>query len=286
MQKFVLLVLLVLMLVPAATAQASPVLSSPAIAETAVEDVCTQRLAATAPPVGIGSCPGVRPGASVRIGPEGNASYCTMNFLFDGRTPSGAKVRYIGTAGHCILAEGPLGQEGSGERRWSGTGPIAYNANGNRIGRVAYAVLKGEYDFALIKLDSGVKASPRMCTFGGPTGMRADRPSSPVRLQYHGQGIAVDMTVPGRTAVAAGMPNPLHVWALGAAAPGDSGAAVTSSDGRAVGVLLAVGIAIGPTWTNGSSDSGTVNVGRLAPYVARAEKFVGVDLTLRRAAVL
>ena len=295
MRTFVLVVLVVLMIAPAAVAQGSPALANPAeaLAEqagatAAVEpEGCRQRVAASAPPVGVGSCRGVRPGALIQVGTGDDASLCTMNFAFTGRTATGAKVRYIGTAGHCVLGEGVLGQGGSGEKRWAaGSGPVAFRSDGKRIGRVAYAVLKGEYDFALVRIDAGVPVSPRMCTFGGPTGMRSDRPSAPVRLQYHGQGLALGDTVPGRTAVALGMRDPLHVWAFGAAISGDSGAAVTSSDGRAVGVLLAVGAAVGPTWTNGSSDSGTVNIGRIGPYVARAERYTNVNLTLRRAAVL
>ena len=56
---------------------------------------------AAAPPVGTGPCPGVRPGAIV----NSDTGQCTFNFLFQGSDGR----RYIGTAGHCILGESPIG---------------------------------------------------------------------------------------------------------------------------------------------------------------------------------
>src|SRR5918999_4910623 len=62
-------------------------------------------------PVGVGTCPGVRPGGDLRS----DIGQCTLNFLFV--TPEGE--RYIGTAGHCILGEGGgVAGEGAGEKTW------------------------------------------------------------------------------------------------------------------------------------------------------------------------
>src|SRR4051812_47051786 len=92
-----------------------------------------------AAPVGTGTCPGVRPGAIV----NSDVGQCTLNFLFTGSDGQ----RYIGTAGHCILGESPVGGD-VGEQSWAaGTGPVATDADGNRIGEFAYAILQDPKDF-------------------------------------------------------------------------------------------------------------------------------------------
>lgn len=87
-----------------------------------------------AAPVGTTPCPGVRPGAIV----TSDVGQCSFNFLFQGSDG----VRYIGTAGHCILGESPLGGD-VGEEAWApGDGPEARDAAGARIGEFAYAILQ------------------------------------------------------------------------------------------------------------------------------------------------
>jgi hypothetical protein len=54
-----------------------------------------------AAPVGTTACPGVRPGAIV----NSDVGQCTFNAAFSG---SDGRL-YIGTAGHCILGESPIG---------------------------------------------------------------------------------------------------------------------------------------------------------------------------------
>jgi hypothetical protein len=232
---------------------------------------------AAAPPVGTGPCPGVRPGAIV----NSDVGQCTFNFLFQGSDGR----RYIGTAGHCILGESPIGGD-VGEESWApGTGPEARDANDQRIGEFAYAILQDPKDFALIRLDAGVAASPQMCHFGGPTGVNADMPSSPVVLEHYGNGIAIGSVVPARTALAIGMPDPDHVFAQGVIAPGDSGSGIISDDGRAVGVIVTVGLHSSSIGTGGV-DAGVMGITRLAPQVARAQQALGLSLTLQTAATL
>lgn len=230
----------------------------------------------TATPVGTGTCPGVRPGAIVRS----DTGQCTFNFVFSGSDGR----RYIGTAGHCILGESPVGGD-VGERVWaSGTGPAARDADNNRIGEFAYAILQDPKDFALIRLDAPVPVSAGMCHFGGPTGSNDDRPglTQPVSLNYFGDGVAVGTLLPARSALALGMPDPDHVFAQGIAVPGDSGSGVISSDGRAVGVLVTVGVHSGSIGTAGL-DAGSVGITRLSPQVGRAQQVLGVNLILQRA---
>jgi hypothetical protein len=220
----------------------------------------------TATPVAVlGSCPGVRPGAIV----ESDAGQCTFNFVYagtDGQT-------YMGTAGHCILGD-------DGETSWApGSGPEARDGAGNRIGEFAYAVLEDPKDFSLIRVDAGVPVDPQMCHFGGPTGVNSDMPSGPVVLQHFGNGIGLGLVVPGRSAVALGMPDPDHVFAEGVVVPGDSGSGITSSDGRAVGVIVTTGIHIAGLGTSGI-DAGLMGVTRLAPQLARATQVTGVGYSI------
>jgi hypothetical protein len=192
--------------------------------------------------------------------------------------------RYIGTAGHCILGDSPFGGD-VGEESWApGSGPVARDANGDRIGEFAYAILQDPKDFALIRLDPGVNASPEMCHFGGPTGTNDDRPASPVVLNHFGNGVGVGDVVPARSALAIGMPDPDHVYAQGAVVPGDSGSGTISSDGRAVGVIVTTGIHADSIGTNGV-DAGTVGITRVSPQVQRAEQVLGTDLTIQTAAL-
>jgi hypothetical protein len=230
-----------------------------------------------AAPFGVGACPGVRPGAIV----NSDTGQCTFNFLFagsDGRT-------YIGTAGHCILGESPIGGD-VGEEEWApGDGPEARDANDARIGEFAYAILQDPKDFALIRVDPGVPASAQMCHFGGPAGTNSDLTADPVVIHHYGNGIAIGTVLPARTGVALGMPDPDHVYAQHVALPGDSGSGVIGDDGRAVGVLVTVGIHGGSIGTGGV-DAGIVGITRLAPQVTRASSVLRVGLALATAPTL
>jgi hypothetical protein len=235
------------------------------------------RAAGGTAPVGSGTCPGVRPGGRVVTEIGG----CTFNFLF--RAPDG--TRYMGTAGHCI----GLGPVWPREKVWpQGSGPVAQDADRKRIGEFAYAVLQDPKDFALIRLDPGVVASPEMCSFGGPHGLYTSDTADPVMLQYYGNGVAIGSVLPARSAVALGTPHPDHVYAAGLALPGDSGSGVMTADGQAVGVLVTtglhgVGFKPGPYTTPAPNEEGyfgTMGITRLGPQLARASEKLGVPLEL------
>ena len=223
-----------------------------------------------APPVGVGPfCGGVRPGAVV----NSDAGQCSFNFMWK----DSAGNRYMGTAGHCIVSEGQ-------ERTWTfGSGPVARNISNQRIGEFVYAILIDPKDFALIRLDPSVTASPQMCHFGGPTGQNDDLTQGPVVIHHYGQGLGVSAAVPGRSAVATSMLNPDHVYADGAVIFGDSGSGAISSDGRALGVVVTTGLHFGSTFR----DTGTMGMTRLKPQVERAQQALGINpLTLQTAALL
>jgi hypothetical protein len=228
-----------------------------------------------AAPVGIGACPGVRPGAIV----NSDVGQCTFNFLFE----DDDGFEYIGTAGHCILGTSP--PPDSRERTWGpGDGPVARNAAGARIGEFAYAILQDPKDFALIALDDGVATTPQMCHFGGPTGVNEDTPPplvNPVVLHYNGNGLVLGSALPARSCLAFGMPDRNHVFCDGLATPGDSGSGVISADGLAVGVLVTLGVHL-----SDGLHLGTIGITRLAPQVERAEEVLGIDLTLQTADLL
>lgn len=242
----------------------------------------------TATPVGTGACPGVRPGALV----ESDAGTCTMNYVFSGSDG----FTYVGTAGHCII-EAPSTGGDFPEQRWgAGAGPEARDGDGNRIGEFAYAILRDseEADFALIRLDPGVASNPQMCHFGGPTRLNDDNPglNQPTVLNHYGNGLLVGNlivanvpTLPARSAVALGMPSDAHVYAEGLVVPGDSGSAINSSDGGAVGVIVTTGVHSSSIGTSGV-DAGTVGIVRLRPMVERAQSFTGVSYTLQTAGLL
>jgi hypothetical protein len=223
-----------------------------------------------APPVGVGPfCSGVRPGATVLS----SRGQCSFNFMW--KDPSGN--RYMGTAGHCIVAEGE-------QRTWSyGSGPVAENGQGVRVGEFVYGVLQDPKDFALIRLDSGAAASPQMCHFGGPTGQNDELTLGPVTINHYGQGLGVGLTIPGRSAVATSMLDPDHVYADGAVIFGDSGSGAISSDGRALGVVVTTGLHLGTTFR----DTGTMGITRLKPQVLAAQQALGISsLTLQTASLL
>lgn len=234
-----------------------------------------------AAPVGTGTCPGVRPGAVI----NSTVGQCTENFLFQGSDG----FRYIGTAGHCIIAAPSTGGDFP-ERKWApGTGPVAKDSAGRRIGEWAYAVLRDseEADFSLVRLDPGVQASAQMCHFGGPTSVNTSNPGPlpPTQLQLFGNGIGVGSVLPARSALALGMPSNSHVYAEGVVVPGDSGSGIESADGRALGVIVTTGVHSGGIGTGGV-DAGLVGVLRLNPLVNRAAGFTGVGYSLQTAATL
>lgn len=245
--------LAVVAILPTQAAAASP--------EHLIADAATCRAIAarTASPVGFGGCSGVRPGAFF-TSPIGG---CSFNFLFKGSDG----YRYMGTAGHCLVADGV-------EAKWGpGKGPVI-EAGGQTIGRAAYGVLKDERDFGLIRLNSGVKASAQMCHFGGPTGMDTTHSASPVLIEHYGNGLAVSSVVPGRTSIALNTLDANEVMAIGAAAFGDSGSGATRG-GKALGVLVAIGATTSP--------AGDIFITRLDAGVARAQQILRTKLTLQTA---
>lgn len=228
-------------------------------------------------------CEGVRPGTEIHI-PKGDdtTGLCTLNFFFWGRDAKKHTHAYMGTAGHCLLAETNVDRE-KGEHHWApGKGPVVTDRKGKRIGEFAYAILSGKKDFALVRIDYGVRVSPQMCWFGGPTGVNDDITGATVNVHHYGHGLAVGDVAPARTSVAYGMRDKDEVDAVGVVIPGDSGGPAISSDGRAVGVVVSIGASFSANPLGG----GTVGITRLTPQLLRAEKVLKQRIRLVTAPLL
>jgi hypothetical protein len=197
---------------------------------------------------------------------------CTLNFLWrgtDGRD-------YIGTAGHCLLEGTNRTQAVFGP----GEGPPARDAAGHRIGEFAYAVLDEVGDFALIRLDPDVDASPEICRFGGPTGLDVGPIAALTPLHHVGRGTLTGGLVPARTQLTVEGGDIRVVTGVGVASAGDSGSPLVDLDGRAVGVVVATGpsLPLAPTGL-------LVFSMRIAPEMGRAAKAMGVAFDLVTAAL-
>jgi hypothetical protein len=233
-------------------------------------------LLSTVAPVGTASCGGVRPGAAYSAS---NGNGCSMNFVFLG----GDHRYYVGTAGHCLWAQSNFDGPVNKEESWTpGHGVSVSDGNGSKVGQFAYGVWNSNRDFALIRLDPGVRPSPAMCYFGGPTGLYTDHSSSTVFLKQFGAGLLFGDTIPARTEVAQNTTSPYFVYAYGASAPGDSGSGVMTADGRAIGTLVELisGFDVG----GGSALVGTwIGITRLDTSVVRAEQTLHTTLKLQTA---
>ncbi len=211
--------------------------------------------------LGLGSCPGVRPGARVQTD---NGS-CTLNFLFRGSDGE----RYMGTAGHCILSTLPISQNIGEQSFAAGEGPEARDGDGNRIGEFTYAIQDNARDFGLVRLDDNVVASPQVAQFGGPTGVNDELTTGPTTLSLFGNPLGIGGPLAsGRTLLApGGLPDPDTVGAIGVALPGDSGGPVLDEQGRAVEVLVSVELGLSTI-----SSPGPIGITRLTRQVDQAER--------------
>jgi hypothetical protein len=230
----------------------------------------------TASPFGIDACPGVRPGALVEIPNSGDGDIlCTMGFVFT----DALRRNYISTAGHCVLGAGIAGTGGLNiQRTWApGAGPVALDSDGNKIGNYVFGIERGDYDFGLIQLT--VTPNPRVCHFGGPTGVNTSTARSPVKLELYGNAIIAGTFTPARSGETLGMPQKNWVAAMLPSFEGDSGGPVLSSDGRAVGYVVAFGVGY-DLQKFVSPHAGWAIVDRLAPNVGIADAALRTRLLL------
>lgn len=213
-------------------------------------------------PIDTDWCDGaVRPGVQISTSIGG----CTANFLWNG---SNGK-RYLGTAGHCLLAA-------DGETTTFSSPVVQAYVNGwRRIGVARYAILNADRDFALIELDAGVTAYPDMAHFGGPTDTYTGTSLTPLVVHHYGWGLGISELFPARTSLALNTIPVNRVGAVGIATFGDSGGPAITGDGKALGVVVTLG--------HISASPGGVGISRLDFQVPRAAAALGTTLTLQTA---
>lgn len=245
----------------------------------------TRTWAAT--PVG-SSGAAVQPGGEV-VFPEYT---CVLNFLFAGSDGQ----RYFGSAGDCVLPvpEGLPNDEPTGadrERTWPpGTGPVARSRSSDaRIGEVAYAIDNERGSFALVRLDAGVAADPRMAHFGGPTGHNDERGSGPAPIHCVGtantgvDAVPADVPVPNaRSGFVAGLSHPDRGFAFFPVVLGDAGGPCITADGGAVGLIVGTGLHVEPAGDDAATpiEAGNASIQRLGPLLSRASEQTGVRFEL------
>jgi hypothetical protein len=211
---------------------------------------------------------GIRPGAWLQIG----LANCTASFVV--RDPAGAL--YITTAGHCT--------SGPGQRASIKDGTLVGALNGIReFGTVAANWPLG-FDAALIRIDPAEYANvnPTMTGWGGPTGMLTGTPSDPLVVRHYGWGWVTwyDFASRCRSGVADIASWDSNTWwYVSVGGGGDSGSAVMTADGLAMGILDWGGFAI-PTVVTGAFVSLEEGGVRLDKTLAAFKVTTGLDLTL------
>lgn len=187
----------------------------------------------------------VRPGTVI----ESESGSCTSNFLF--RSPDNVTL-YLGLAAHCvdgIEINGTVDIEGASEAgRLAYSSWVALNATG--CAAVSSAPPDCEQDFALIALDSAdrPKVHPAVLYFGGPVAVKDSKQlSAGDRVLTYGRSPlrgGVEPSNPREGVVTMEQSGPKFLIATATpGVPGDSGSAVMTKRGEAVGVLVDVQVA-------------------------------------------
>ena len=146
------------------------------------------------------------------------------------------------------------------------SGPPVKNLDGRRVGAIVYAVNKNDVDFALVRIDKGVKLDPSLPVYGGPVKNGA-APAIPTEAYIYSNAM-VPLTANARSGVLHGGPDFPMVLTdrFGAVNHGTS-------------VMLPNGSAMG--YFNGHlSIGGGYEVKPLGPALYRASRRTGLKLPL------
>lgn len=239
-------------------------------------------------------CPRAQPGADITAADD-KQELCVLGYLFrgsDGHT-------YGMTSQECAAAKKPTAEVGPlwvvdgrndfvGERRWApGKGRVALvRPDFRRIGTYVYqwvASADTTVGIALVRLDRGVPYDATVCTMQGPGRVDDSTTATPQTVRFPSKAVVAPMYDPRNPANVV-VSGPSEAFALeGFADPevvsttmGGNGAfkglPVVSSDGLALGI-----------WTGSpAAPHHYRNVVRIGPAIARAERFLGIRLTLLR----
>ncbi len=197
----------------------------------------------------------VRPGVQV----VSSGGQCTSNFLF--QSPDNSTL-YLGLAAHCFgtgeatdtdgceAGSLPLGSQAEVEGA-SQRAVLVYSSwvSMAEVGEGDAAVCRAN-DFALVQLDAADRAlaHPAMLHFGGPTELATGGAATGSHVLTYGntnlrpgptqlderEGYVIDTQNDGWTHT---------IYTFGPGLPGDSGSGVLTDDGRALGILVTLGLA-------------------------------------------
>lgn len=209
----------------------------------------------------------VRPG----VGVVSSSGSCTSNFVF--QSPDN-RTLYLGLAAHCLPGESENEQVeiAGGEV----TATVAYNSwytMDNLDGDPG--IDRSTNDFALIEIpdDARDKVHPAIRHYGGPVDLALQAEAGDRILTYGNtplrQGIEPSNTREGYVVESSTWYTSMYIVTPGL--PGDSGSAVLDGQGRALGVLIHLGIA--PL----AASNGAVN---LAPALDWAHEHAGIEAQL------
>lgn len=180
------------------------------------------------------------------------AGDCTSNFVFT----NGTDV-FLGQAAHCAGTDGPAATTGcvAGSmplgtpvtvQGASRPGELVYSSwlTMQQIGETGTGTCAGN-DFALVKLDPADVAAtnPSLPVFGGPTGVDTDGSAAGESVFTYGNSPlrgGVQQLSP-KSGLTVGTSNDgwtYNILTVTPGLPGDSGSAVLSADGEALGVLV------------------------------------------------
>lgn len=196
-------------------------------------------------------------------------SFCTLGVALKGSD----RRTYLTTAGHCMGAA---------------TTADVFTADGSPFGAFVWHededTVKGSRDFALIRVNEGVEVDPTIAGLGGPRTILDSSPPPGTRVAFTGHGIEA---VPQRGGVVL-LESHTDEVAEFTSAPvwfGDSGAAVLTCDGQAVGTIRNIGspsiwylYGIPPERT--PSPGQTQQVPLLSRSISRAEQALDLRLDL------
>lgn len=184
------------------------------------------------------ACNGLSPGDHI----VSDGASCTLAFLVANKDGL-----YFATAGHCVqegasVASDEFGAFGVGAFRHlePDTGQVTDGSPGE--------------DFGLIRIDPARYAdlNPAVCEWGGPTGLVEGDDADGGFVRHYGYGLIFGDLPPTRAREGALLDNvdDFAFYWIGAGLPGDSGSAVIAADGRAIGVLTHLQVAVD---TNGGT---------------------------------
>ena len=182
---------------------------------------------------------------------------CTANFVY----VDGAGRAYIGEAAHCASRGTQTQTNGCKTRSWP-LGTIVRNANGRRIGTLAYSSWIAMHrahetrpnvcaanDLALIRIDRTLvrRTSPTLPGLGGPTGLHTRGVSSGAQVYavgnsslLFGAGSLVAQTGVVEKTINNGWA--YYVLMARPGVPGDSGSGYVDARGRALGQLSTISL--------------------------------------------